>query len=110
MQKHLVRASYEVAYQCIREKASHSAPENLIKPCTIRMVELVLGAVAAKKIKEVPLSNDVIKFFQRHQIEWEKVESVCTDGAPAMIGDRYGFAALVKVLDEIRLVILIFLL
>ena len=60
MQKPLVRAYYEVAYQCIREKASHSAPENLIKPCTIRMVELVLGAVAAKKIKEVPLSNDVI--------------------------------------------------
>ena len=139
------------------------------------MVELVLGAVAAKKIKEVPLSNDVIagrvadmscnilkqvvqeikdspirfslqldestdianisqlvvytryitdggikdeflfceglqtttkaadvfrlldEFFQRHQIEWEKVGSVCTDGAPAMIGHRSGFAALVKV-------------
>ena len=60
VQKPLVQASYEVAYQCIREKASHSAPKNLIKPCTIRMVELVLGAVAAKKIKEVPLSNDVI--------------------------------------------------
>ena len=175
VQKPLVQAFYEVAYQCIREKASHSAPENLIKPCTIRMVELVLGAVAAKKIKEVPLSNDVIagrvadmscnileqvvqeikgspirfslqldestdianisqlvvytryitdggikdeflfceglqtttkaadvfrlldEFFQRHQIEWEKVGSVCTDGAPAMIGHRSGFAALVKV-------------
>ena len=44
------------------------------------------------------------------QIEWEKVGSVHTDGAPVMIGDRSGFAALVKVLDEIRLVILIFLL
>ena len=34
--------------------------ENRIKPCTIQMVELVLGTEAAKKIKDVPLSNDVI--------------------------------------------------
>ena len=34
--------------------------ENQIKPCTIQMVELVLGTEAAKKIKDVPLSNDVI--------------------------------------------------
>ena len=40
-------------------KTSHSAPENLIKPCAIRMVELVLGKEAAKKEKDVPLSNDV---------------------------------------------------
>ena len=38
----------------------------------------------------------VDEFFQRHQIKWEKVGSVCTDGAPAMIGHRSGFAALVK--------------
>ncbi|KAI6659386.1 Protein ZBED8-like [Oopsacas minuta] len=59
-QKPLVQASYEVTYQCIRENASHSAPENLIKLCTIRIVELVLGTAAAKKIKEMPLSNHVI--------------------------------------------------
>ena len=33
--------------------------ENRIKPCAIRMVELVLGTEAAKKMKNVPLSNDV---------------------------------------------------
>ena len=155
------------------ESLAH-CPENLIKPCTIRMVELVLGTDAAKKIKEVPLSNDVIagrvadmscnilyqvvqemkdspirismqldestdvsnisqlivytqyindggikyeflfcqglqtttkaanvfllldEFFQRNQIMWEKVGSVCTDGAPAMIGNKSGFVALVK--------------
>ncbi|XP_076042078.1 protein FAM200C-like [Oratosquilla oratoria] len=60
MQKPLLRASYEVAYQCIKVKASHSAPENPIKPCAIRIVELVLGTEASKKIKDVPLSNDVI--------------------------------------------------
>ena len=174
MQKPLLRASYEVAYQCIKVKASHSAPENLIKPCAIRMVELVLGTEAAKKMKDVPLSNDVIggrvadmscdildqivqeikdspirislqldestdvsnmsqlivyaryikdgdvkdeflfceplqtttkaddvfgllaNFFEKHQIKWEKIRSVCTDGAPAMIGKRSGFAALLK--------------
>ncbi|XP_068235605.1 protein FAM200C-like [Palaemon carinicauda] len=60
VQKPLVQASYEVAYQCITAKASHSAPENLIKPCTIRMVQLFLGTEAAKKMKDVPLSNNVI--------------------------------------------------
>ncbi|XP_076064460.1 protein FAM200C-like [Oratosquilla oratoria] len=162
VQKPLLQASYEVEYQCIRIKALHSAPENLIKPCTIQMVELVLGTEAAKKLKDVPLSNDVIaemsrnildqtvqevkessvcislqldkstdvsnmnqlivytwyikdgeikdeflfcealqtmtkaadisqlmdEFFEKHQIKWEKVVSVCTDGAPAMIGYR----------------------
>ena len=60
MQKALLRASYEVAYQCIQVKVAHSTAENLIKPCAIRMVELVLGTEAAKKMKDVPLSNDVI--------------------------------------------------
>ena len=60
MQKPLLRASYEVAYQSIQVKAAHSAKKNLIKPCAIRMVELVLGIEAAKKMKDAPLSNDVI--------------------------------------------------
>ncbi|XP_068240038.1 protein FAM200C-like [Palaemon carinicauda] len=124
VQKPLLQASYEVAYQCISTKASHSAPENLIKPCTIRMVQLILGTEAAKKMKDVPLSNNVIggrvedmsvdildqitttkaadvfrlldELFQKHQIKWEKVGSVCTDGALAMLGNKSGFAALVK--------------
>ena len=60
MQKPLLRASYEVAYQFIQVKATHSAKKNRIKPFAIRMVELVLGTEAAKKMKDVPLSNDVI--------------------------------------------------
>ena len=60
MQKPLPRASYEVAYQRIQVKAAHSAVENLIKPCAIWMVELVLGTEAAKKMKDVPLPNNVI--------------------------------------------------
>ena len=60
MQKQLLRASYEVAYQCVQVKAAHSAKKNRIKPCTIRMVELVLGTETAKKMKDVLVSNDVI--------------------------------------------------
>ena len=41
-------------------KAAHSSKKNRIKPYAIRMVELVLGIEAAKKMKDVPLSNDVI--------------------------------------------------
>ena len=155
-------------------KVAHSTAENLIKPCAIHMVELVLGTEAAKKMKDVPLSNDVIagrvadmscdildqivqeikdspirislqldesmdvsnmsqlivyahyikdgdikdkflfceplqtmtkaddvlrlvaNFFEKHQIEWEKLRSVCTDGTPTMIRKRCGFAALLK--------------
>ena len=60
MQKPLLRASYEVVYQSIQVKAAHSAKKNRIKPCAIQMVELVLGTEAAKKMKDIPLSNDVI--------------------------------------------------
>ena len=59
MQKPLLRASYEMAYQCVQVKAAHSAKKNRIKPCAIRMVELVLGTEAAKKIKDLLVSNDV---------------------------------------------------
>ena len=41
-------------------KAAQLASENLIKPCAIWMAELVLGTEAAKKMKDVPLSDDVI--------------------------------------------------
>ena len=60
MQKPFLRASYEVAYQCVQVKAAHSAKKNRIKSFAIPVVELVLGTEAAKKMKDVPLSNDVI--------------------------------------------------
>ena len=60
MQKPLLRASYKMAYQSMQVKAGHSPKKNRIKPCTIRMVELALGTEAAKKMKDVPISNDVI--------------------------------------------------
>ena len=35
-------------------------------------------------------------FFVAHEITWAMVGSGCTDGAPAMLGNRSGFATLVK--------------
>lgn len=36
------------------------------------------------------------RFFEAHGIKWEHVIGVCTDGAPSMLGCRFGFQALVK--------------
>ena len=38
----------------------------------------------------------VADFFENYQIKWEKLRSVCTDGAPAMIAKRSGLAAVLK--------------
>ena len=40
---------------------------------------------------------DLVKaFLRKNPIAWNKVESVCTDGAPAMIVHRSGFVAPMK--------------
>ena len=45
-------------------------------------------------------ANDILRlvagFCEKYQTKWEKLRSVCTDGVPAMIGERSGFAALAK--------------
>ena len=38
----------------------------------------------------------VTSFFNAHEITLDMLGSICTDGAPAMLGNRSGFAALVK--------------
>uniref|UniRef100_UPI0035900B4B protein FAM200C-like n=1 Tax=Myxine glutinosa TaxID=7769 RepID=UPI0035900B4B len=35
-------------------------------------------------------------FFDRHELTWDLVGSICKDGAPAMIGKKSGFVALFK--------------
>lgn len=39
--------------------------------------------------------NTVGSFLKEHQISWQKVCGICTDGAPAMLGCRSGFQRLV---------------
>ena len=39
----------------------------------------------------------VKEFFEKQNFDWKKkLGSICTDGAPAMLGNKSGFAALVK--------------
>ena len=56
-------------------KAAHSAKKNRIKPCAIRMVELVLGTEAAKKMKNIPMSNDVIA-DEIADMSWEILDQI----------------------------------
>lgn len=174
-QKPLLEASYKVAYRIAKDKKPHTIAENLIKPCTLEMVDLVCGPEQRKKLEAIPLSNNVIKnrigdisdnilkqvmaelsassfgfsmqldestdvsqcsqllafvryvhddeikeeflfcepllettkasdvfeivknFFAKHNFDWKKkLRSICTDGAPAMLGNKSGFATLVK--------------
>ena len=171
----LLRASYETALIIAKNKKEHTLAEKVVKPCLNKIVLEVLGKEAARKVDQVPLSNDVIacriremgddvlhqlifeirqspckisiqldestdvanmsqllvfvryvansgklideflfckelqkttkardvfemldSFFNTHQLDWGIVGSVCTDGAPAMLGHMSGFVALVK--------------
>ena len=53
-----------------------------------------------QEMKERTRAKDVFDlvnaFLRENSIAWNKVESVCTDGAPATIGDRSGFVVLMK--------------
>ena len=37
-----------------------------------------------------------VDFFEKYKVKLEKLRSVCTDGAPATIGKKSGFAVLLK--------------
>lgn len=51
-----------------------------------------------KTLQTMTKADDVLRLvanlFQKQQIKWEKLSSVCTDGAPTMIGKRTGFTTL----------------
>ena len=177
-EKPLLLASYEAAYQIVKSKKPHTVGEELIKPCILKIADIVLGKEAAKeaakKLQQVSLSNDVIhnriidmskdileqviadikaspvtislqldestdvsncnqliavvryvknkkieesflfcqslktttkakdvfdmikEFFMKHQLHLDKIGTIYTDGAPAMLGNRSGFAALLR--------------
>ena len=50
-----------------------------------------------QEMKERTRAKDVFNlvnaFLRENSIAWNKVGSICTDGVPAMIGHRSGFAA-----------------
>ena len=174
VEKPLLQASYEVALLCAKKKKAHTIAEELVKPCALEMAKIVLGTEAEKKLKQIPLSNDIIhsrihdmsqdvlqqvitdlkaspvrvsiqldestdvsfcsqlmafvryvkekevveeflfckplkttakatdvfslvkEFFLEHEMTLNMCGSICTDGAPVMLGNKSGFATLVK--------------
>ena len=53
-------ASYKVAYRIAKEMKPHTLAEEVVKPCVIDMADIILGDGAARKLKQVALSNDTI--------------------------------------------------
>ncbi|XP_068207463.1 protein FAM200C-like [Palaemon carinicauda] len=58
--------------------------------------EILFSAAPETTAKAIDVSSKVHEFFQEYGLSWEKLVSVCTDGAPAIIGSRSGFVKLVK--------------
>ena len=46
--------------------------------------------------KGVDVLEKMDNFFQRNNISWNHVGSLCTDGAPSILGAKSGFTTLVK--------------
>ena len=67
-----LQCSYEVGYRIAKCKKPHSIAEELIKPCAEKMVEIMIGLGAKKKIQQASLSNDTI----RRQID-DMAANVC---------------------------------
>lgn len=57
----LMQASYEVALEIAKQKKPHTIGENLIKPCMLKMVKLVLGESSEAKMQRISLSNNTIQ-------------------------------------------------
>ena len=56
----VVMASYKVAYHVAHCKKTHTIAEELILPAATDLVSIMVGENAAKKLKDVPLSNNTI--------------------------------------------------
>ena len=56
-----MRASSFVSWKNAREKAPHTAGENLTKPAAVEMVRILCDDAVTNKLAMVPLSNDTIK-------------------------------------------------
>ena len=61
-QKSCLEASYKFAYRIAKKKKANTIGETLVKPCALKMNELVCGTEQTKKLeKTVPSSNDTVR-------------------------------------------------
>ncbi|XP_046671048.1 protein FAM200B-like [Homalodisca vitripennis] len=58
--------------------------------------ELMFSTELLTTTKAVDVMEAVSDFFKKHELSWQKLIGVCTDGAPSMLGSRSGFVQLVK--------------
>ena len=58
--------------------------------------EFLLCCELETTTKAQNVSELINRFFQENKIDWKNLCGVCTDGAPAMLGSRFGFQKLVK--------------
>ena len=63
------------------------------------MIQSVMNFYCTKALawttKVADIFQIIDKFFKKHGIGWIKIGSVCTDGAPSMLGHQSGLVALV---------------
>lgn len=53
--------SYDISLLIAKAKKPHIIGETLIKPCLLKATEEIFGKEAAKKIQDIPLSNNTVK-------------------------------------------------
>ena len=51
---------YKVAYHIAKIMKPHMLAKEVIKPCVIDMADIILGDGAARKLKQIALSNDTV--------------------------------------------------
>ncbi|XP_013790804.1 protein ZBED8-like, partial [Limulus polyphemus] len=76
-------------------KKPYTIAEELVKPCILEVVKTILGKDAERKVQQVPMSNNVIRNRITDMSE-DILEQGNSYGTPAMLGNRSGFAALMK--------------
>uniref|UniRef100_UPI00358E6478 zinc finger BED domain-containing protein 5-like n=1 Tax=Myxine glutinosa TaxID=7769 RepID=UPI00358E6478 len=108
--KRLTEASYAVSLLIAQPKKPHTVGETLIKPCALKMLLAFVRYVKGDSIKEeflfcrslerntraVDVMEKVSEFFDHEELNWHNLCGVCTDGAPARLGAKSGFHALVR--------------
>ncbi|KRZ92366.1 SCAN domain-containing protein 3 [Trichinella sp. T8] len=56
-----VKVSYEIAKLIAKNKKPHTIGENLVKPCIVNAVKILLGDDMAKQFKNISLSDSTVK-------------------------------------------------
>lgn len=57
----LLEAFCKVAYQGTKKKKMHTIAKELMKPCALKIVKIILGKDAEMMVVQVPVYNTVIK-------------------------------------------------